>query len=125
MCEVKSFEDLIERYSADEAAEHLKSCKECRESYGYYFSVLYPDIQVEKIRLKENKSILLFMRLFPAVAGLVIVFIVGIFFWQNHFTAKSVSNDSNTLSYYDCLDIMDNLSDDEFVEIINDIQEAL
>ena len=125
MCEIKSFEDLLEKYSADEAAEHIHSCSECRKLYGNVFALVYPDIPQDRIRVKHSFNSSLFFKIAPAVAALSLVFIIGVFLLQNSRLGNKANGYSNSITYYDCLEIMDSIGDDEFIEIINNVQEEL
>jgi len=126
MCEIKSFDDLLEKFSAEEAGNHIGSCAECFKKYSGMFELLYPEIPMEKPKFKKEslwKRSRLF-RMAPIAAGLAAAAIISFFFVKAPSVEKGI-NGYSELSYNDCLEIMDSMGDDEFVEIINSVQEGL
>jgi len=95
MCEIKSFEDLLEKFNAEEVAEHLNSCSECRKTYGKDFAMIYPDIPFERINYGKKKEFSIFFKIIPAAIFLSIALIIGIFFWQNQKNIKKKAHNKN------------------------------
>lgn len=125
MCEIKSFEELLENYDAIEVSKHLEICGECRKKYSNKMTLLYPEIPMEKMRVIRRISLKgLFLRIAPFAAGAVLAVIAGVMF-LNDVNTQEKTNGYSAITYNDCLEIMDSISDDEFIEIINSVQEDL
>ncbi|MGE3062855.1 MAG: hypothetical protein AB7T10_04395 [bacterium] len=124
MCEIKSLEEFLDRYPADEAFEHIKQCRECDSRFSAALNLLYPNLPFESVKVKRfNKNRVLFFKLASLTAGITVAVAAGIFFLSNVKADKA--NGYSSITYNDCLDIMDSISDDEFIEIINKLQEDL
>lgn len=124
-CEIKSFEELMEKYSAEEAQKHILECGGCSEEYGSLLKTIYPDLEFPKIKIRrrERLSSSPFFRWSVAAAAAVILVTAVII----PFIAQSRQRGSmyTLLNYEDYLDITASMDEDEVINLLHSIQEEL
>lgn len=123
MCEIKSFEELIEKYDAENAVLHLKQCNECNDKYSNLLNILYPEIDM-KISIRERKH-KFSLRTFKLAIGFAILFLLMI----SMPFSRNIDNSSDLLcidiSNSDYMEVVDNLDDKEFLELYHTMEENL
>lgn len=126
MCDIKSFEDLMEKYDAKCAGEHLRDCPSCRKDYSNLFEMLYPDLPIESFVIKKQKQRAFSFRLIP-LAGLGLALLILFLFSTEKNSSNNGFDDSfyDALSYSDCIEIVDNMDEGSFDEILNYLKEDL
>ncbi len=123
MCEIRSFEELLEKYDAENAILHLKQCNECKDKYSDLLNMLYPEMDVKiSIKEKKRKSSL---SIFKLAIGFAILFLLMISMPLSH----NIDNSSDwiciDISNNDYMEIVDNLDDNEFLELYHTMEENL
>ncbi|MCK4523690.1 hypothetical protein KAU15_02080 [candidate division WOR-3 bacterium] len=123
MCEIRSFEELLEKYDAFNAVLHLKQCNECKDKYSDLINILYPEMDM-KISIKEKRH-KFSLSIFKLAFGFAILFLLMISMPLSH----NIDNSSDwiciDISNNDYMEIVDNLDDNEFLELYHTMEENL
>lgn len=122
-CEIKNFEDFMEKYSAEEAEKHLLKCRECKDKYGRIVSELYPSITMPNLKIRKKRFYAPFFRWSVAAAALVLLLTVVIIPFISQ--SRQKGNMYSMLNYEDYLDITSTMDEDEVVNMLHSIQEEL
>lgn len=114
MCEIKSFEQLLEAFDMEGARMHLEECAQCREQYSAALNILCPRINTGNVKIRRRKMQLpYFVRKFAWIGAIGLLLLI--FYPRQTAVEKPVLTEyAYMLEYDDYLDIVDNMDDEEF-----------
>lgn len=112
MCEIKSFEELMDKYDMEGALMHVRECRQCNERYASMLSVLCPEINTAKMQAKTRRIPYL-LRKFAWIGALGLLLFI-FYPRQNTAVQPALNEYAYVLEYNDYIDLVDNMDDDEF-----------
>lgn len=122
MCKYKDIYEMMEHMNMDEIQQHMSHCRQCREQFASQWELFAPELS---LTLYKKEQVSKLSRLMKPVFSLLMIAAAAIAVIIMSKTDNGGNEFLYELNATDYMEMTEMLDNDEFIELISQLEEEL